>query len=206
MNYKNLSKIALILGMFFGQEVFAQNSMKGAVAVDKALYANREVLPDALGTPQPPIEKSLTHIKGNLYRHTNDKLPSLHSGLVLINKEGALVIDPANTQSAKWLQDEIQRRFGVSVKYVIMTHAHYDHIGGTQVFQEKGAKVIIQENGLEPIIGEKLPVAIPDYVYKDHMEIIMGGERVWLDRVAPSHSNSMSIVRFPDYKACNLRM
>lgn len=137
MNYKNLSKIALILGMFFGQEVFAQNSMKGAVAVDKALYANREVLPDALGNPQPPIEKSLTHIKGNLYRHTNDKLPSLHSGLVLINKEGAFVIDPANTQSAKWLQDEIQRRFGVPVKYVIMTHAHYDHIGGTQVFSRK---------------------------------------------------------------------
>ncbi|WP_327984879.1 MBL fold metallo-hydrolase [Bergeyella porcorum] len=194
-----ITTIAMMLG-----SQLANSQMVGAIPVDKSLYANREVLPDALGNPQPPTEKALIHIKGNLYRHTNDKIPSLHSGLVLINKEGALVIDPANTQSAEWLLNEIKTRFNVPVKYLIMTHAHYDHIGGSQVFQNAGAKVIIQEKGLEPIIGEKLPTAVPDYVYKDHMEITMGGEKILLDRVAPSHSNSMTVVRFPAYKAMQL--
>lgn len=204
MKNKLLKPFGLMLILATSNLVFGQNSMKGAIPVDKSLYANREVLPDVKGNPQPVLEKTLTKVKGNLYRHTNDVLPSLHSGLVLITKDGALVIDPANTQSAEWLLNEIKTKHKVPVKYVIMTHAHYDHIGGSQVFQNDGAKVIIHEKGLEPIIGEKLPTAVPDFVYKDKMEIMLGGEQVLLDRVAPSHSNSMTVVRFPGYKAMQL--
>lgn len=124
--------------------------------------------------------------------------PALHSGLVLITREGAIVVDPALTQAALWLNDEIKRRFKVPVKYVILTHAHYDHAGGSQIFQQAGAKVIVQKKGLEPIIGEKLPIAVPDVVFK------LGGETVIVNHIAPSHSNNMSVVLFPDYKALQL--
>ncbi|WP_418122868.1 MBL fold metallo-hydrolase [Chryseobacterium sp. PTM-20240506] len=55
------------------------------------------------------------------------------------------MIDPTGTQAAIWLQSEIKKRFKVNVKYVILTHAHYDHAAGSQVFQRSGAYVIIQE-------------------------------------------------------------
>ncbi|WP_292008125.1 MBL fold metallo-hydrolase [Chryseobacterium sp.] len=182
----------------------SDSHLTGAEYVDQSLYRNREILPDVLGKPDPNLEKTLVQVKGNLYRHTNGTLPALHSGLVLITKEGAIVIDPALTQAAIWLNEEIKRKFNVPVKYVILTHAHYDHAGGSQIFQKEGAKVIIQKNGLEPIIGEKLPVAVPDIVYDKQLTIKLGGETVIVNHIAPSHSNSMSVVSFPKYKALQL--
>ncbi len=176
----------------------------GAEYVDQSLYADREVLPDVLGVHDPNLEKSLIHIEGNLYRHTNGTLPALHSGLVLITKAGAIVIDPALTQAAIWLNDEIKTKFNVPVKYVILTHAHYDHAAGSQIFQQDGAKVIIQKRGLEPIIGEKLPIAVPDIVYDKQLTLVLGGETVVINHLGPSHSNNMSVVTFPGYKAMQL--
>jgi glyoxylase-like metal-dependent hydrolase (beta-lactamase superfamily II) len=181
-----------------------KDGLIGAEYVDQSVYKNREILPDIYGAPDVNLEKSLIQVKGNLYRHTNGTLPALHSGLVLITKEGAIVIDPALTQAAIWLNDEIKKRFNVSVKYVILTHGHYDHAGGSQIFQQAGAKVIIQKKGLEAIVGEKLPVAVPDIVFEDQLTIQLGGETVVLNHIAPSHSNNMTVITFPDYKAMQL--
>lgn len=201
-----LRAIGFTIALLASTTLFAQKDehLTGAEYVDQSLYKNREMLPDIYGKPDASLEKSFVQVKGNLYRHTNGTLPALHSGLVLITKEGAIVIDPALTQAAIWLNDEIKRRFNVPVKYVLLTHGHYDHAGGSQVFQQAGAKVIIQKNGLEAIVGEKLPVATPDIVYEDQLTIKLGGETVIMNHIAASHSNSMSIITFPDYKAMQL--
>jgi len=39
----------------------------------------------------------------------------VHNGLVLVTKEGALVIDPGMTCTATGLRDEIKQRFNVPV-------------------------------------------------------------------------------------------
>lgn len=171
------------------------------VAVNRAQYGNRQILADFTATPCPASPRGLEQIKGNLYRHTTGAGLAVHSGLVLITKEGALVIDPAMTCTATWLRDEIKRRFNVPVAYVIYTHAHTDHISGAQVFQKDGAVVVANQRALEPIIGEKLPTALPDRVFDKDMKITLGGETVLLHRVAPSHSDSMIMVLFPAYKA-----
>jgi glyoxylase-like metal-dependent hydrolase (beta-lactamase superfamily II) len=87
------------------------------------------------------------------------------------------------------------------VRYVIYTHAHFDHIAGAQVLQEAGATVVAHRNAVEPIIGEKLPTAVPDKVFDKEMTIELGGETVKLYRIAPSHSNSMVMVLFPRHRA-----
>lgn len=208
MFFRLITKNTLCLSIFclLSLGLFAQKDehLTGAEYIDHSPYQNRETLPDMYGQPDPNLEKSLIQVQGNLYRHTNGTLPALHSGLVLITTEGAIVIDPALTQAAIWLNDEIKKRFNVSVKYVLLTHAHYDHAGGSQIFQQAGAKVIIQKNGLEAIVGEKLPVALPDIVYEDQLILKLGGETVVMNHIAPSHSNSMSIITFPDYKAMQL--
>ncbi|MGE8077544.1 MBL fold metallo-hydrolase [Peribacillus loiseleuriae] len=169
--------------------------------VSRELYANRKVLPDPTAGACPDTERTLTKVRDNLYRHTSGTLPALHSGLVLITKEGAVVIDPASTCTARWLNDEIKKRFNVKVRYVIETHGHFDHIAGSQVFQEKGATVVAHRNAVEPIVGEKLPTAVPDKVFDKEMKIEIGGETVNLYHIAPSHSNSMVMVHFPKQKA-----
>lgn len=205
---KNKTIRLLLCSIVFltGAHLLAQpkDILIGAEYIDQADYKDREILPDIYGVHDPNLEKSLVQVKGNLYRHTNATLPALHSGLVLITKEGAIVIDPALTQAAKWLNEEINNRFKVPVKYVILTHAHYDHAGGSQIFQQAGAQVIAQKNGVEAIVGEKLPIAVPDIVFDKELKIVLGGETVLLNHIAPSHSNSMTVVTFPDYKAMQL--
>jgi len=170
-------------------------------SVDLARYANRQVLPDFTAAPCPDNPRSLTQVNGNLYRHTTGAGLAVHSGLVLITKEGALVIDPAMTCTAGWLRDEISNRFHVKVKYVVYTHAHADHISGAQIFQQDGATVIANSRALEPIVGERIPTALPNRVFDKEMTITLGGDVVLLHRVAASHSNSMIMVSFPKYKA-----
>lgn len=181
--------------------VFASSAADNGIAVDRAQYANRPVLPDFTAAACPDNPRSLEQIMGNLYRHTTGAGLAVHSGFVLITKEGALVIDPAMTCTAGWLRDEIRKRFGVSVKYVVLTHAHADHISGAQVFQQDGAIVVANQRALEPIVGEKIPTAVPDRMFDRDMKITLGGETVLLHRVAPSHSDSMTMVLFPKYKA-----
>lgn len=171
------------------------------IALDHAQYANRPLLPDFTAPACPDNPRGLEQIKGNLYRHTTGPGLAVHSGLVLITKEGALVIDPAMTCTATWLRDEIKRRFNVRVKYVVYTHGHADHISGAQIFQNDGAVVVANQRAVEPIVGEKIPTAIPDRVFDKDMTITLGGETVLLHRVAPSHSDSMIMVLFPGYKA-----
>lgn len=191
--------VALLLAVMPGTAALAASD--DAVILDQTPYANRAVLPDFTGAACPDTPRSLEQVKGNLYRHTTGAGLAVHSGLVLVTKEGALVIDPAMSCTSGWLKDEIKKRFNVPVKYVVYTHAHADHVSGGQIFQQDGATVIANQRAVEPIVGEKLPTAVPDKVFDENMTITLGGEEVRLHRVAPSHSNSLVMVYFPGYKA-----
>jgi glyoxylase-like metal-dependent hydrolase (beta-lactamase superfamily II) len=191
---------ALAAVLAFAGSVWAQDDSQ---PVDRSQYASRQMLPDDTAGPCKEADRhQLIQINGNLYRHVLMP-PTGPSGLVLITSEGALVIDPEGTCAARYLLEDIKNRFHVPVKYLILSHAHFDHIAGAQVFQQEGAIVIAHKNAVEPIVGEKLPVAVPDRVFDKQMTITLGGETAILYRVAPSHSNSMIQVYFPKYKALN---
>ena len=49
----------------------------------------------------------------------------------------AIVIDPAQTR----IESELIKH-GLQAKYVLLTHCHFDHVGGVAVLQESGAKVL----------------------------------------------------------------
>jgi glyoxylase-like metal-dependent hydrolase (beta-lactamase superfamily II) len=189
---------ALAAVLAFTASVRAQDDSQ---PVDRNQYASREMLPDPTAAPCQNELHLLTQVNGNLYRHVIGRERDGYSGLVLITNEGALVVDPEKTCASVWLKNEIDRRFHVPVKYVILSHAHFDHMAGSQIFQQAGATVIAHKNALEPIIGNKLPSAVPDRVFDKQMTITLGGETVVLYRIAPSHSNSMIQVYFPKYKA-----
>ena len=139
--------------LLLSQMVFAATD--DGIALDKAPYAKRQTLPDFTADACPDNPRGLTQIQGNLYRHTTGAGLAVHSGLVLITKEGALVIDPAMTCTAGWLRDEIKTRFNVPVKYVVLTHAHTDHISGAQILQRSGATVVANQRAVEPIVKFK---------------------------------------------------
>ena len=68
------------------------------------------------------------------------------------------------------------------------------------MFQKEGAIVVAHENAVEPIIGERLPTAVPDKTFKKDMKVELGGESVELTFVAPNHSNSMIMMHFRKHR------
>lgn len=195
---KTLMSVVALAGLTLA---LPSRAADNGTAVDRASYAARPLLADFTAPDCPVTPRSLTQVKGNLFRHTTGAGAAVHSGLVLVTREGALVIDPAMTCTAGWLRDEIRTRFKVPVKYVIYTHGHADHISGGQIFQQDGAIVVANMRALEPIVGEKLPTALPDRVFDTDVTITLGGETILLHRVAASHSDNMTMVLFPKYRA-----
>ncbi len=94
---------------------------------------------EAAAPAAPPPERSLTQLKGDVYRYQDNQ----HFGVVLVTEEGIVVADPINRAAAEWLKGELAQRFpGKPVKYVLYSHHHFDHVSGGAVFPE--ARVISQ--------------------------------------------------------------
>lgn len=59
----------------------------------------------------------------------------------------AVVIDPSQPR----VKEELERR-GLTAKYVLLTHCHFDHVGGVSALQNAGARVLCSEKE-KPLIG-----------------------------------------------------
>jgi glyoxylase-like metal-dependent hydrolase (beta-lactamase superfamily II) len=81
---------------------------------------------------QSAPEREITNVTGDLYRFREIR----HIGMFLVTPDGIIVVDPTNPGLAAWLKDELDRRFGLPVRYVIYSHSHNDHASGGEVFAD----------------------------------------------------------------------
>jgi glyoxylase-like metal-dependent hydrolase (beta-lactamase superfamily II) len=65
------------------------------------------------------------------------------------DNQTAIVIDPAQPRIA-----EEVKKLGLEVKYVLLTHCHFDHVGGVPALQKAGAKVVCSRKEKEDIVGK----------------------------------------------------
>jgi len=108
------------------------------------------------GAPPGSPGREIIHLTGDLYRFRDVR----HYGMFLHTPEGIIVVDPTNPDTAAWLKGELDSRFDVPVKYVIYSHAHYDHAPGGAVFadtatfvgHENMAKNLIQPADDAPLL------------------------------------------------------
>jgi len=140
---------------------------------------------------QAPV-REITRIAGDLYRFRN----AGHFSVFLVTPAGIIATDPINAEAARWLKQELARRFNQPVKYLIYSHDHSDHISGGEVFADT-AVVTAHENAKEKIIGERRPTAVPQIAFSDRMTIELGGKQVELIYVGRNHSDNSIVMRFP---------
>ena len=75
--------------------------------------------------------------------------------------ENAVVIDPAQPQ----VLAEAKRR-GLCVKFALLTHGHFDHVGGCAALSAAGAKIGCLKTALSarlPDLGEEFGTPVPDF-------------------------------------------
>ncbi len=96
-----------------------------------------------------PPGRAITHVKGDVYRANNG---GWYVG-ILDTPEGLLLVDTLSVPFATWLKDELAKKFpGKPVKYVVLSHSHWDHTEGGKVFADT-AKFIAQEGFLRNMDG-----------------------------------------------------
>jgi glyoxylase-like metal-dependent hydrolase (beta-lactamase superfamily II) len=113
----------------------------------------------------------------------------LNVGLV-VGSDGVLVIDTrATTEEAEQLREHIRELTDLDVKWVVNTHAHFDHVKGNSVFA--GAEVHLHENAAaeEKLAGTTFAAA---------KVIDLGDRRVELLYVGNAHTSGDTVVAVPD--------
>src|SRR5882672_1443378 len=119
----------------------------------------------------------------------------VHSSWALTTRDGIILIDTIFPYNSEELIVGGMQKLGLDpkqIKYIIMSHAHADHIGGAEMLQKKyGAKVVMGAPDWASV--EKYPnrykTMAPkrDIVATDGMKITLGGRTVtiWL---TPGHT------------------
>ena len=137
-------------------------------------------------------EDSIVQLTESVFRRGNQ------SNVFMVTSEGIIVVDgTCSGGGQQWLKEELDRRYDVPVKYVILTHDHEMHICGTQAFSDT-AVTIAHRNARPHIIREGRNSAVPDVTFEDSMEIHLGGKRVVLYYFGPTHSDNLIQVHFPE--------
>jgi glyoxylase-like metal-dependent hydrolase (beta-lactamase superfamily II) len=88
--------------------------------------------------------REIGKLTGDVYYARSDDYVSAF----MVTPEGIVLVEPVGPEHAAWLKSELDRRFGVPVKYVIYSHSHADHSSGAAVFKDT-ARII----GHEALLG-----------------------------------------------------
>lgn len=162
-----------------------------ALVLPGTTQAQAPVTPSA----QNPV-REITKIAGEVYRFRNN----FHYSVFAVTPAGIIATDPINAAAATWLKDELKKRWpDKSIKFVVYSHDHADHISGGEVWTDT-ATVVAHANAKDVIVGEKRPTAVPQVTFTEQATIELGGTVLELSWVGRNHSNNSLVMRFPREK------
>ena len=123
------------------------------------------------------------------------------NGLFIPTSEGIVLIDgpvqPCEAGSSNWIKEELERRYDVPVRYVILSHDHQSHICGTAAFSDT-AVVIGHKKITAHLIRERRVSAIPTVTFEDSLDIDLGGVKITLHHFGPTHSDNLIFIHIPE--------
>jgi glyoxylase-like metal-dependent hydrolase (beta-lactamase superfamily II) len=119
-----------------------------------------------------------------------------------MGKDGILLVDTGWAHTAEELNKKIRELSDDTIKLIVLTHQHGDHIGGRNVLG-KDATLIAHKNAkdelagryfaLDPLPGQELPLI----TLEDELSLRFNGEDIRIIP-APGHTNSDIVVHFID--------
>jgi glyoxylase-like metal-dependent hydrolase (beta-lactamase superfamily II) len=147
-------------------------------------------------SPAAPVHK----IGPDLYAYISDNDASANSTF-RVSDLGILVVDTGlNAQEGRKLLDEIRKVSQAPVRWIVNTHYHPDHRGGSSVvgpdaivisteFTRAKAEKATQESSVNETVGPK------------GLVLYLGGHEVRIYHPGPAHTQGDLVVYFPDERA-----
>ena len=146
---------------------------------------------------KPAAVRDIQHLGHNIYRFQNDN----HYSVFILGKQSVLLTDPINADAATWLKSEINKRFGArTVKYVVYSHNHPDHVSGGDVFADAGTVIIAHEKAAQDLRRHHAPTAYPTLTFNDKLHIDFEGRDIQLAYYGPNNGLGSISLYVPDAK------
>ena len=129
-----------------------------------------------------------------------------HQSMFIVTPKGVIATDPIGRyrpEAVTAYLAEIKKVTDQPVKYLIYSHAHFDHIAGGKPFKDQGAIVIAHKNAKTHFEWAKKrgalldSIVMPDQVVDDKKVISLGGTTLELIYVGRNHSDSSLVMRPP---------
>ena len=120
-----------------------------------------------------------------------------YNSLVVITDDGVVLVDPAYDYRATILESEIAKLTDKPVETVVLSHEHYDHVGGTGVFPD--AKVVCHESCMTVFALDVSNVAPKqvDITFRDSLTLTRGGTPIELIYIGPADGIATTLVYLP---------
>ena len=147
---------------------------------------------EAEGIPELP-PPTMTMVEEGVYHYFG----FFTSSLVIIGDDGVLITDPSNAPRAQSLIEEIGKVTDLPVTTIVLSHEHFDHVGGTELFPD--ATIVCHINCEPHFELDVLGLAPPqvDEEFADRKEILVGDTLVELHYLGAGDGDAMTIIYLP---------
>ncbi len=149
-----------------------------------------------LAAPAALAELKVTQIADGVYTLAGP----FYTSLAAVGEDGVLVTDPANTPRAEEMKAAIAGITDKPVAWVVLSHEHYDHVGGTGAFP--GAKVVCH-SACRTVFDLNPMADTPDEVdleFDDTLELDLGGTTAVLRYFGPADGFGSSVLHLPEQR------
>jgi len=139
--------------------------------------------------------RSIEQISEHVYRWGSDN----QYGAFILTDEGIIVVDGhyCGSGTTQWLKSELDNRYDVPVRYVILSHDHQDHNCHTGIFSDT-AVGIGHVNIVPHLMGEHRNSIIPSITFEEEMDLRLGGVDLRLLYFGPTHSDNLIQIHIPE--------
>ncbi len=130
--------------------------------------------------------------------------------------DGAFIVDTQFAPLSEKIQAAVNDAGGDTVRFVINTHYHGDHMGGNENFNAAGATIMAHDNVQVRLTTEQVSTmdgsttppapagAVPVVTYPSRMTFHWNGNTVNLYHAANAHTDGDSIVHFTNLNAFHM--
>ena len=143
------------------------------------------------GLTEETGDYSLEPLGDNVYRYVAGN----YRALVIDTQDGIVLIDPLNSDAAKWLRKKVKERFNKPVKYVIYSHSHPDHSYGGDLFDDGNTVFISHERARDNLVRTQAETKIPSLVFTDTFTLHAGNKRIQLEYLGPNNGYGNVAIR-----------
>ena len=125
-----------------------------------------------------------------------------------VGQDGAFLIDDELTPLSDKLQAAVAALTDKSIRFVVNTHWHFDHVGGNEALGKSGAIIVAHENVRQRMktgqfvsaFNMEVPpandIALPVLTFRDGISFHWNGDRIDLTHEAAAHTDGDAVVYF----------